>query len=351
MRIEQGPEKKDGGCVEKPRRQKITHIVTHLRPHLDELVAMALIKLFGQRKWYWTLENPPVIRFEPSYESALTHCVEEKIALNRVVFIGIGHGEFDEHRIEGRLPNTCSADLVARFLEIDRWPNVRTLLINVRKSDTEAGQEMLSVATVLKTLQAYREVDKDALGLYLNFVQAMVEANLKQGDEFHRVCPKEFEAHGKMVKMGDLRVAFVRTDLESMHKWLRAMRQADIIVQRHSDGHMNIFSGPKGKPFIPEIAFYVGCRENDIMHSRPPNDGDAMSATFATLCKIVREEVDVELTGQAKHWYFHAKAGALHNGSSTHTDKPATTLTLEELEELVRSAVCDAQVRQALLQK
>ena len=174
---------------------------------------------------------------------------------------------------------------------------------------------------------------------------------LKQGDEFHRVCPKEFEAHGKMVKMGDLRVAFVRTDLESMHKWLRAMRQADIIVQRHSDGHMNIFSGPKGKPFIPEIAFYVGCRENDIMHSRPPNDGDAMSATFATLCKIVREEVDVELTGQAKHWYFHAKAGALHNGSSTHTDKPATTLTLEELEELVRSAVCDAQVRQALLQK
>lgn len=338
---EKGPEQAESS-VEKPRRPPLKYIVTHLRPHLDELVAIALINLYGQRRWWWPLSAPPDVRFEPSYESALAFFAKEKISLDRVAFIGIGHDEFDEHKVEGRLPDTCSADLVARALGINRWQNVKKILREVRLSDTEAGQGMLGLGNVLKVIQAYRKVDSESLCLCMNFVHATVEALLKQGDEFHRECRMEFESNGKMIIVKGVRIALVRTDLETMHKWLRSMRQADIVIQRHVDGHVNIFSGDKGRALMPEIAFRIGCRENLMTHSVPPSEGSAMQSTYTALCEIRTLGKDVELTGMARHWYYHAKAGALHNGSSTHTDKPATTLTLEDLEHIVNDVANDA---------
>lgn len=350
---EKGPEQAEGR-VEKPRRPPLKYIVTHLRPHLDELAAIALINLYGQRKWWWPLSAPPDVRFEPSYESALAFFAEEKIPLDRVVFVGIGHDEFDEHKVEGRLPDTCSADLVARALGINRWRNVKKLLREVRLSDITATQGMLGLGNVLKVIQAYRKVDSESLGLCLDFVHATVEALLKQGDEFHRECQMEFESNGKMIVVNGVRIALVQTELETMHKWLRSMRQADITIQCHADGHANIFSGQKCRALMPEIAFRIGCRENLMMYSVRPNEDDAAAyATYNALCEIRALGKDVELTGLARHWYYHAKAGALHNGSSTHTDKPATTLTLEELEHVVSCVANDvapAEVAQNMME-
>jgi len=104
----------------------VKNIVTHCRPHMDEMLAIWLLRIFGRQQF-------------PGIQDARIVCLKRE--LDRVypddVYVGIGFGRFDEHRPDGRLPDTCAAILVAEELKLKHETSLTNLLEDALWCDTK----------------------------------------------------------------------------------------------------------------------------------------------------------------------------------------------------------------------
>lgn len=120
---------------------KIKNIVAHYRSHLDELTGIWLLKGFGEKVFSGVSKAGVVF-----LEKELEHIYLDDI------YVGVGHGEFDEHRPSGRLPGTCVAMLVAQRLRICDKAGMTPLLADVLRSDTKGKTSPTQLATLVKKM-------------------------------------------------------------------------------------------------------------------------------------------------------------------------------------------------------
>jgi hypothetical protein len=369
--------------IKKPEKLRpLGDIVSHRRAHEDEFVNQALIILYGRgRRWTWKKETPPTITFADDEHDAIARFGERRDA----VMIGIGGDVpglkamvFDEHRTEGRLENTCATDLAAQFLELDGLPNFQWLLSEVRRSDVEAGQGPLGLGQLLKVVQRYGKYDAESLLVWFEFMSEVVSAVVnsgqaferpldlglalkvisrfgslkdearfdivgrviaafeKRGEEFNEICPKEFNAKGKIEVLPDgTRLAWVTSDRYTMNAWARNQRQADVVVQHFSSGHIRVFSKPSARAQMTLLAQRVMVEE---MLARGKDEDAVYRAqqAFTELCARPND-----LPGGIP-WYFHTGSqlggASLLNGSDSHKSEP-TKLSLERMVELVKTVI------------
>jgi len=113
--------------------------------------------------------------------------------------VGIGGGMFDEHRAEGRLPNTCSAVLVAEALEIADAPELQLVLNEALRADTTSGQQTMELAQMIKTLNSHgdqvKASDNPDLRVWKMAARAYLAViNQQRGDE-----PRELDVEQMQV--------------------------------------------------------------------------------------------------------------------------------------------------------
>ena len=119
----------------------IKNLVVHHRPHLDEIVGLWLLERFGEDIF------PGVKKAEIVFlRKELKHTYPDDL------YIGIGEGEFDEHRSDGRLQNTCAAMLVARRIRVCDKEGVHELLGEVLWCDTKPKTFPTQLANLVKTM-------------------------------------------------------------------------------------------------------------------------------------------------------------------------------------------------------
>lgn len=121
-------------------------MVTHIRPHLDEVVAAWLLITFGEK-------------FFPGVKSAKLVFLEDEPRVYRPdsIYLGLGGKSapesaivFDEHRQGGRLQGTCTATLVAEHLRV-RKPEVWDLVRRTLFCDIEQKVSPTELANLTKT--------------------------------------------------------------------------------------------------------------------------------------------------------------------------------------------------------
>ena len=113
--------------------QPIHTIVLYPRPHPDNIVALYLLREFGEQHFPGIRQAQ--IQFWPSVPPGKTADDWER---EGVLMIDIGGGKFDHHQEEHTNDKeTCATTLAARYLGIHEKPELKKLLEYVRRDDLE----------------------------------------------------------------------------------------------------------------------------------------------------------------------------------------------------------------------
>jgi len=120
----------------------IRQIITHIKPHVDELVAIFLLQLFGEKLF------PKIGKAEINFLSNRKITNGDDFLKDGTLFVGMGKGMFDEHGKEGK--TETAATLVAKYLGIADNPKVKFLLDYTINVDAKSNGHPYDLANMLK---------------------------------------------------------------------------------------------------------------------------------------------------------------------------------------------------------
>lgn len=293
----------------------VKKIVTHVKPHLDELVAIWLLVRWGE-KHFPGINTVPVEVWRKGLESADGRSFEEHED-EGTMFIGIGGGQFDEHPTNGTddLSGECAATLVAKRLGIQDDPALERILDFVRRIDTKGGANPWDISAVVK---AANEVGK-GLPELLTWVFLALDAKYEQQVKF-----LEAEADANIAQwdtVGSVRVATAESDNQQVYKVLFTRGAAVAIVRRRQDGRVAIFTQKRDNIRLTDAVRIIRLLEQKAR-------GDVRTTNWKELA--APGSIDA-----VARWYYLKEGEMLLNGSDTHPDTPATGLSLSTIRQAV----------------
>lgn len=340
--------------------QKINKIITHNRPHADELVALMLLKKFpeGEEKF-------------PGVSSAKVEFLGAgKLENNKsyldfpdTIFLGVGGGPFDEHATvdKERESGEVCATLVAKYLGIENKPELQGILNIIKEEDLAPAKDKDALSIGIKFLHSCFKTDSEkiyrwaeiAYMAHIKFfvergetrlftvtdtkkileelkseelefwVGAIEEARKYQNDQY-QLALKEFDGAIKERFIGNdgqpIDMAVVTSDNEEINKAFRSQR-AQLIIQFSTQGNVAIFTYQKRGLDLT----------NSIILLR-------MAEQFYRWGEIKIKDKTI-LGGEGMidgiPWYlFHTRDSAF-NGSLTTKDIPSTMIPHEKVVDLI----------------
>ncbi len=303
-------------------------ILTHPRPHFDELLAIWLLFQFGEEKY-------PGVR-QAIADKNIDICRDEELSnhshhydLNDYIPLGIGGGKFDEHpsQVEGRKQNECCASLVDKDLGVSNLPELSEILKFATAGDLNGNSNPFDVAALVKLINAVHPEDPLVA---LEVVFTALDAKYVEQKDFHITAKKEAEkavleevatASGKI-----LRMVKIETDCEAIPKYLKSQLggNADVVIKRNSRGQVQIFNN-KFNLDLTDTAQILRLVEQE-------NHDKVVTWDFETLGS------EGKVPG-CDEWHYFPKGRMLFNGSLTAPNTPATSIPLVDIQALVKIGI------------
>lgn len=296
---------------------RISKILTHKRPHFDEILAIWLLRLFGRKK-YPGIENATIIfggRGGEKYEGKDANQWEAE----GVLCIGVGGGKFDEHPgiFSSGFSGKCASDLVAEDLGVQADPALAQLLRFAHNSDLRAGGNPFDLASTIKAMHdACQNQDQEVI----NWAFAGIEAKYIQQMEFCEA--QEVLANSSVIDLNvfgknNLKLVYGKTNNSQFSK-AAISAGAAVVVQMDLMGNVQIFTNHKKKVSLGLVAVEIRRAECEKRGLPVSNNLDA--------------------EGGADYWYYHLDGQMLLNGSHTCSEKP-TALSLAEIVAIVQKNI------------
>jgi len=296
---------------------RIERIVTHKNPHLDEIVALWLLRRFGERVFLgasraplWTIE--------------ITHNLPEK---ENELLIGVGGGRFDDHYKNGkRKKGECAATLVADALSIRNDPALSLILEETRKADTNRVSSMFHLANLVKVWhRTHPENYQEIIDLVFRFLESVY---IEQQSFFFET-KQEIEKNGKLEEIrggqGKIVLAVVVSENSQVSAAARKFFGAGVIIQKNPQtGHVQIFTNHKDHIRLNDVARVINIREQELDEGVRITDWNLL-------------EQEGQIPGG--RWYYFKKGEMLLNGGPNARNVPPTRIPLEEIVRLVKMAL------------
>ena len=131
----------------------VKRLAIHPSPHLEEILALWLLRTFGQEV-FPGVQNAMLVFWPfgegtPDGRPIAAHEAEGTLAL------GTALSRLDDHKVRHATPGviTCSAQLVAEALGVANDPALQDMLEYVSKIDSRGGASMFDLANIVKLLQ------------------------------------------------------------------------------------------------------------------------------------------------------------------------------------------------------
>jgi len=305
--------------------ERISKIITHVKPHLDELVAIWLLKRFGEN----TFPGVHSATIEYDVSDQKRNAFSE--LTNGVLMIGCGGGEFDEHPYgtDGmRKKHECAATLVAKALGLRQDPRLQGLFNYVYNNDVKGVYHRFDLADLTHQLQS--SCDPHTV-IYLIF--KMLDAHLESQKIFME-AGEEFRQKAKIIKtLGNgkaLTIVSVCSDNPKISAFARSLEggKAALVIVKNSEGNIAIVSNKyhlSNSYYIADLARVIRLHEQTAKISKGILKR-RVTSSWQTL------EKEGEVLG-AEEWYFHPQSQSLLNGNERYSKRP-TNLTLEQIENL-----------------
>jgi len=311
---------------------EITIILLPTRPQPDTIVAIFLLKKFGQER-FPAIESANVavqatLKDGETFESLLQH---------GVIALDIGGGALDHH---GK--NLCTSELVARYLTIEKDASIGQLLAYAKRDDKDGkgtiSRDALDRAFGLSGLiaalnKAYPQEPQRVVDAAL----PLIEAHWRSAQEHHVELPRDVErkrAAGEYIEYSAaqgkniFKIVSVVSDKASMPTFLRSERggKADVVVQKleHSN-HYCVLTNQKRGVDLSKIAALIRMREAEL-------GGIEISEDEAYLSQTGR-------VAEVPYWYFDPATNSLLNGGLHNQGVAESLIEWHELERIVRSGL------------
>ncbi len=325
-------------------------ILTHERPHLDEIVAIWLLRRFGEQRFPGI--STARVEFTSIRRLAEAGRKPEDYEAEGTVLVGIGGGRFDEHPTldEGRKAGDCATTLVARELGVSDDPSLAKILRFVRAADVEGNASPFDISYVVKLLHNRYPDDPHRV---IEWALVAIEAKYAEQHRFFTVVKPEFEAKARVeeIEVGKkrLRIVTVDSDEDGIHKYARSEygARAAIVIQRRSSGNVAVFGNKQAGVDLREAAKLIRLAERQAKGlsegTRPRSDATDASR----MCPQSDDEklLDEGYAAGAEEWFYHKQGQMLLNGSLTQADVPPTRLSLDRIAELVKIGVDPSRVQ------
>jgi hypothetical protein len=309
-------------------------ILTHERPHLDEIVAIWLLRKFGEQRF------PGISTAEVTFTSirklAEAGLKPEDYEARGTLLLGIGGGRFDEHPTleEGRKTGDCATTLVAKEVDVSDDPSLAKILRFVRAADVEGNASPFDISYVVKLLHARYPDDPHRV---IEWALVAIEAKYQEQLRFFTVVKPEFDAKARVeeivVGQRRWRIVTIDSDEDGIHKYARSEygARAAIVIQRRSSGNVAVFGSKQAGVDLREAAKLIRLAERQAKGLGPAAEDERFLAEG--------------YAPGAEEWFYHKQGQMLLNGSLTQADVPATRLSLDRIAELVKIGVDPARVK------
>ncbi|MFA6430433.1 MAG: hypothetical protein WC229_01865 [Candidatus Paceibacterota bacterium] len=298
-------------------------LVTHVCPHLDEIFAILLLRIYGKEKY------PGVDTAEIVFVDASNGLIKHK---EGSLYIGVSSDasdgdKLDEHPVAGRSrkKGQSAASLAAIDLGIQDRPEIKELLKHVTNEDLRGGAGFMHLSRQAKLLYGELEpmevIDWATVALKATLNEQTNLLNEEGLREFRLlVKTMEIKHSGKSMKIG-----FIKTDNPLAGKCSR-LEGYKILIQMNTDGHVQIFSRKRDKLDMRDIVRLLRIEELTIARKSIPRDWKLLEGENCEVCPL---------------WYRHPEAGFVMNGSETHRNVPVTAIPVDRIMHLVALALDD----------
>lgn len=295
-------------------------LVTHPRPHLDEMAT-----IWGFQRWG---ENPPsarrsypgaqALRFEPFAPDVHADGRDENEWLGEgYLFIGVRRGMFDDHPHE-RFPHDCAFTLMLKHLGVHEDPALSELQRHVLTSDRRGSPHPLHLETMIKTCHRFLDLP------------TLIRMSLTQLECFYLAQSSFFEAinlvrAGRHVSVrnepsgSDFLLVFVEnTDNEDISRAARAKEHSNaaLVVVRNTKGQYYVSGNDRlGTRDVSRLAETVRIAEQEEAGKQVVNDRQRLQSDG--------------VLPEVPEWYHQREAGLLLNGSLTAPHVPPSKIPPE----------------------
>lgn len=306
-----------------------TTIVLPTRPQPDTLVAIFILKKFGQEKFSGIKEASLEI-WQTMPEGETEHALEEK----GIVLIDLGGGRFDHHAVT---PKTTASMLIASFLEINEDPALAKLLAYAERDDFYGkgtlSNDPLDRAFGLSALIA--NLNKSLVknpARVAELVMPFLLAHYKEEKRRTIELPKEFEEKLRsgqveefFVKQRDkkLKVVIVASESGSLAGYLRSQMggKFDVVAQRLPSGHVNILTRPTKRIDLRSLVVLLRVEEATL-------SGTELELSMDEFAQPGRIE-------KIPEWYYDPATNSIQNGGLNPKEIPPTHIAPEQLKKII----------------
>lgn len=303
-------------------RSKLWTTLVHARFHFDELVAIILLQLYGEKLFPGISSKRTKVEIV-SNPGALNSVKELN---HRRICIGHGGGWFDDHVIRGRV--TSAAELVAEKIGISESHPVRRLLDQVVRCDNDSGVDELHIASIIKRLHKHYPDNPE---IVLDRVSQIIRDLLEEEQAYEEVYQNlKFARHRFLLKDSgrQIRVAVARSD-NAYASTVCRNKSAQLVLMIQSKGNMQIISDEKAGIELSGVARLVRMAELAKRNRR-----------FKFPGAYLRSPGKLK---ECPQWFFFSKRGQfLLNGSSQSSPGvEATALNPREVLRAIEVGACE----------
>ncbi len=324
------------------RKINLNGLITHHNEHPDEFVSFWLLKKFGHLKFlniekiFEDLKIEHVDADNYIGEDALTG--EEMLFEKGILAIGIGGGIFDEHPSHAgdRKTGCCSATLVAKYLGVANYPELKKIIAYVESNDLKGQSSFLDLAHQIRLMQdakwAFRKI--------MIKVFDVIDLIYDEQRQFHHIIGGEVKNKAKRFGVDidgrEIKIAVIETDMEKVDRYLRSSLGGSysVVVQKNSNGNVQIFSNAKFGLTFRGVVSAIRKREFEI--------------TFNKTDVETSEDCEAEGVKLVTNWFYQKSGEMILNGSRSALEKRPTSIPLDELIQLVRKNVAFAKKAEKL---
>ena len=308
---------------------KFHTIVLPVRPQPDTLIAILLLRLFGEEKY------PGMREAKIESWSVLPEGKTPEALLREGYFLlDVGGGPLDHHISHQKV---TASQLVADDLGVSANPAIAKLLQFAERDDkfgkgtisTDPLDRAFGFSGLLAALNKSISGDSQKVAeLALPLLLAHYKEEKKRTEEIpaeYALLQQEggvdvFETRGYGKK---LKTVIITSPNPSLAGWLRSQEgiRADVVAQYLPSGHLNILTRPAKRIDLRELAALIRIRET--MHARRD-----FEAPYAVLVKPGR-------LPEVPEWYYDRATNSIQNGGINPGKTPATHIKREELREVL----------------
>ena len=192
---------------------KTTEILTHQKPHIDELVAIFLLQIFGER-----------INCIPTQ---VTFVAESNfLQQDHQLTLGVNGGKFDEHTRNGKKKKTSTVQLVSDALGITD-KNYLNIVSYAHNNDVNGGKNIAELGNLIKNKFAMSYNDNE---VYQNVMEVLGNKlfSLEHPAEYKNLAKK---MRGQVFSKTDLSSKIINYKKQNLTRKKRIVLSNDFSIQ------------------------------------------------------------------------------------------------------------------------